>query len=127
MAGCHQGSGCTEHTHDLVRLGGTAREFDLAQWRLGVHPGDGTEQAETSEGREPPPLEAGDLPGSVVEYRRPGRRGHPVSPGSGGASRCLLLRPGDWLSCDGTRLPSGAVAYVNGRKVGENAPTVRTR
>ncbi|HZO89055.1 MAG TPA: hypothetical protein VFB38_12025 [Chthonomonadaceae bacterium] len=85
-------------------------------------PGDGSERAETSEGARRLRWQAVTLPGSVVKYSDPAaanmrfawvRRSFSVSAAQ--ARGLAVLR---W-----NQITFGAVAYVNGRKVGENAPT----
>lgn len=85
-------------------------------------PGDGGERAETLEGAGRLPWKTVTLPGTVVEYRDPAaatmrfawvRRTFTVS-----ASQAKGLAVLRW-----NQITFGAVAYINGRKVGENVPT----
>jgi hypothetical protein len=90
------------------------------QWEFS--PGDGSEQAETVEGAARLQWKAVTLPGAVAPYDDPAaatmrfawvRRTFGVSPAQAGG--LAVLR---W-----NQITFGAVAYINGRKVGENAPT----
>jgi len=85
-------------------------------------PGDGGERAETSEGASRLRWQVVALPGSVVKYSDPAaaqirfgwvRRTFTISAAQAGGLAVL-----HW-----DQITFGAVAYINGRKVGENAPT----
>ena len=85
-------------------------------------PGDGGEHAETPEGASRLRWKTVTLPGSVMKYSDPAaagirfawvRRNFTVSAAQAGG--IAVLR---W-----NQITFGAVAYINGRKVGENAPT----
>ncbi len=84
--------------------------------------GDGSERAETAEGASRLQWKIVTLPAPIVPYNDPAassirfawvRRRFTVSPAQ--AASLAVLR---W-----NQITFGAVAYVNGRKVGENAPT----
>ncbi len=90
------------------------------QWEFS--PGDGSERAETAEGASSLQWKAVTLPGSVVKYDDPAaasmrfawvRRTFTVSRSQ--AAGLAVLR---W-----NQITFGAVAYINGVKVGENVPT----
>jgi len=85
-------------------------------------PGDGSERAETAEGANRLAWKPVTIPGSVVEYQDPSaarmrfawvRRTFTVSAEQ--AQSLAVLR---W-----NQITFGAVAYLNGEEVGENAPT----